>query len=72
MLSGLFDEVSSHRKTAEEDIKTMIKSFGGEVKKSYSKNTGEIFKICLNKSLFYFLFADYLSFIRLSACRKES
>ena len=41
VLTGVFNEVSTHRVTEEEEIKKMIKSFGGEVKKSFSVNTSE-------------------------------
>ena len=41
VLTGVFNEVSTHKVTAEEEIKKMIKSFGGEVKKSFSVNTSE-------------------------------
>ena len=45
VLSGYFEEVSSHKTTAEEGIKKMITSFGGEVKSSFSKNTSKYFAI---------------------------
>ena len=41
IISGLFEEVSSHAKTALDKIKEMIASFGGKVNKRFSKNTSE-------------------------------
>ena len=41
VLAGLFDEVSSHKMTAEADVKKMIKSFGGTVNQRFSTKTGE-------------------------------
>ena len=41
VLTGLFNEVNTFKITAEEDITKMIKSFGGEVKKSFSVNTSK-------------------------------
>ena len=41
VLTGSFNEVNTFKITAEEDIKKMIKSFGGEVKKSFSVNTSK-------------------------------
>ena len=37
-LTKSFEEVSSHETTADKDIKKTIKSIGGEVKESFSKN----------------------------------
>ena len=39
IISGLFEEVSSHAKTALDRIKEMIASFGGKVNTRFSKNT---------------------------------
>ena len=39
VLMGLFDEVNSHRPTAEGEVKVMIVLFGGVVRRSFSKNT---------------------------------
>ena len=41
VLAGLFDEVSSHKMTAEADVKKMIKSFGGTVNQKFSTKTSE-------------------------------
>ena len=39
VLTGFFDKVNSHRPTAEEEIKTMIALFDGEIKRSFFNNT---------------------------------
>ena len=41
VLAGLFDEVSSHKMTAEADVKKMIKSFGGTVNQKFATKTSE-------------------------------
>ena len=41
IISGLFEEVSSHAKTAFDKIKEMITSYGGKVNQRFSKNTSE-------------------------------
>ena len=41
IISGLFEEVSSHAKTALDKIKEMTASFGGKMNKRFSKNTSE-------------------------------
>jgi len=49
ILTGFFDEVNSHSMSAESDIKKMIQSFGGDVKKSFSVNTSKC-QNCINRS----------------------
>ena len=41
VLTGLFNKVNKFKIPAEEDTKKMIKSFGGEVKESFSVNTSK-------------------------------
>ena len=41
IISGLFEEVSSHANTALDKIREMIASFGGKVNQRFSKNTSE-------------------------------
>ena len=41
VLAGLFDEVSSHKTTAEADVKKMIKSFGGTVNQEFPTKISE-------------------------------
>ena len=73
VLAGLFDEVSSHMMTAEEDIKKMIKSFGGTVNRSFSKNTSEYQELYgrTNHNDIHLLTIYHFS-VRLSTRRKES
>ena len=73
VLARLFDEVSSHMMTVEEDIKKMIKSFGGTVNRSFSKNTSEYQELYerTNHNDICLLTIYHFS-VRLSTRRKES
>ena len=73
VLARLFDEVSSHMMTAGEDIKKMIKSFGGTVNRSFSKNTSEYKELYERTNLNdIHLLTIHLFSVRLSTRRKES